>query len=135
VVIGSNLLLESVLGLTNADVGAPQDDLDGSFTGLDTGGGVFDFAGFTAFTGLAAGDTIGGLLVSFDPTGLSAGSYDGEITLQGVSVYTGLADAPLTDLRLLVVAQVVDSVPAPSVVLLILPGWMAFVWIRRRRRA
>ena len=131
---GSSALLSASLSLENTllQAGIPQDALQGAFIGEDNAQGAFSFTYFDAFIGLAPGQSLSDLLVSFDPGSLAAGSYSGSITLDADSVYTGLADLNLTQIRLNVLAEI-SGVPVPHSLLLLVPG-LALVALAVRRR-
>ncbi|TVR84981.1 MAG: VPLPA-CTERM sorting domain-containing protein [Rhodospirillales bacterium] len=79
-------------------VGAPQDNLGGSFT---VGGDiVFATLGFDAFAGLAAGNSIGGFEITLDPQATGVGTYTSFIGLLGLSTFAGLPDLSPEELEL-----------------------------------
>jgi hypothetical protein len=142
IVEGSAGLLGAALNLLNLQVVTAdlvtgivaQDNLAGTFDA--TGNGLFGFANFMDFIGLAAAADLTDLLVGFDPTGLGVGTYTGEMVLAATSTYDGLDDYSLGDVRLRVIASIVGQgdVPEPAIVLLLLPASTSLLWLRRRRR-
>jgi hypothetical protein len=123
--------LSANLALANFLIGGPQDALDGTF-----GFNVDDFTdiGFNPFSGLAAGDSLTGLSVSFDPTGHALGFFSDTITLHPVSENASgqfvRSDVTLTLEGTLTQQQV--SVPEPSSLILIAAGMMILLIGRKR---
>jgi hypothetical protein len=110
VLLNSGPLVAS-LEVRNA-VSGPADLLDGLFNILGTQDFVYN--AFNAFTNLAGGSALGGLTVSFDPTGLGALSDD--IVLVSAGHNGSGYRAGLDDITLRVRANVVSegSVPEPG---------------------
>lgn len=104
--------------------------LNGSFAWVADAG--YGFSG-GPITGLSAGSGNYANVLSFDTTGLAAGTYHGVLTFNGYSNYAGLADLPLSPIQLAVSATIL-AVPEPAV-------WQAMVtglclvgaWSRRHR--
>jgi hypothetical protein len=69
------------LGVQNDALGFPSDTLSGSFT---LAAPAFNLTGFSAFSGVTAGSTHGGLMVSLDTA--TPGTFSGSITLSPQSV-------------------------------------------------
>ena len=124
------------LGVGNTNGGfAYSELLGGSFAqGAGTG---YSFSGAN-FAGIAGGQQQAGDLLSFDTTGLSAGSYSKTITLNAYSSYAGLADRTLAPITLTISALVtggaVGGVPEPASWAMMLAGFgLVGTAVRRRR--
>ncbi len=124
------------LGVGNTNGGFTYSELlGGSFAqGAGTG---YSFSGAN-FAGIVGGQQQAGDLLSFDTTGLSAGTYTKTITLNGYSSYTGLGNLALAPITLTISALVtggaVGGVPEPASWAMMLAGFgMVGVAARRRR--
>jgi hypothetical protein len=134
-----NVVLDSALrtaslAVLNAVLG-PADLLAGMFdlTGAD---GDFSLTGFTAFSGVVAGASFGGLSVGFDPTAL--GRFSDQVVLawygSNAGGYTEVEDPQFV--TLLITGNVVtgQTVPEPSILVLFLTAGGALLVAGRRRR-
>jgi len=119
---GTNPMAE--LGILN-DVLAPADDLSGSFalTASD-----FLLSGFDPFTGLAAGDTHGGLLIGLDSA--TIGMFSGQIVLHPKSVNPQPFSMDLPSITIDLMGEV-TAVPEPSATALVVFGLIALLNLRR----
>jgi hypothetical protein len=129
--LAAALVLNAELAVMN-DVVAPADNVDGLFD--ITGVSLFDIWGFDDFVALAAGDSVGDLLVQFDTTGLGVGVYSQQVFLTPFGWNNSGFRDELAPLVLTLRGEVYDSsaVPAPSALFLILGGVPFFV-VRRWR--
>jgi hypothetical protein len=75
-IVEGQAALTATLGMMN-DAAAPSDSLAGSFT---LAAPDFDLTGFAPFSGVAAGATQGGFIISLDDS--AVGDFAGQITLQ-----------------------------------------------------
>jgi hypothetical protein len=78
-IVQGQAALSATLGVSNM-AAAPADNLAGSFA---LSAPDFGLTGFTPFSGVAAGATQGGLVVSLEDS--DVGTFNGQITLQPVS--------------------------------------------------
>jgi hypothetical protein len=110
---------------------APADDLRGSFD-VSGVGSEFALAGFDPFTGVAAGASVHGFLVSLDSANL--GSFLDTIVLHGAGSNASGFDGVLDDVDLVLKGNVVSlaAVPEPETWLLMLAGLLTTAGIRRR---
>ncbi|MEM8953221.1 MAG: choice-of-anchor D domain-containing protein [Verrucomicrobiota bacterium] len=109
------------------DVLGPADTLAGSWV-LDAAD--FGTSGFTAFSGIEAGDAFGPLQISFLADTL--GSFNGSITLNPRSQNASGFDGALTDVVLNITAEVI---PEPSTSLLTLLAALTLLATRRTRKS
>ncbi|MCG2840389.1 choice-of-anchor D domain-containing protein [Sandaracinobacter sp. RS1-74] len=107
-----------------------SETLGGGFV-LDGGPG-FAFAG-DAFSDLAGGDIDLGNWLSFDSSGLRAGSYESVLTFNGFSRFSGLADQALGPITLNIRATVM-SVPEPASWAMLIAGFGLVGGALRRQR-
>ncbi|TVR98414.1 MAG: VPLPA-CTERM sorting domain-containing protein, partial [Rhodospirillales bacterium] len=119
-------------------VGAPQDDLGGSFT--FGGDAVFATLGFDAFADLAAGGSLGGFQVTLDPAAAGLGTYSSFIGLLGLSTFAGLPDLTPAELELALgylpeLELKVVVTPLPASVWFLGSALVALGAAARRRRA
>jgi hypothetical protein len=125
--------IDGVLRLMNA-VSGPADDLRGSFAASDPID--FGLSGWSSFSGLGAGDILGGLGFSFDARSL--GSFEDVITLSGFSFNASDPDGIRLGRTLTIRATVIDqdgTVPEPGTLsLMLLVGLFAAVAQRHRQR-
>jgi len=124
------------LGVSNTNGGfAFSELLGGSFAQL--AGTGYSFTG-ASFAGLVGGTSLTGDLLSFDTTGLIAGTYSKMVTLDGFSRYAGLSDFNLSPITLTISAQVtggaIGGVPEPANWAMMLTGFGMIGVITRRRR-
>ena len=128
-------MVSTDLGVTNAILASAfSETLGGAFGG---GGGTgYSFVG-APFTGLAGGASDTGNLLSFDYTGLGAGTYTSQLTFNGFSRFPGLSDLTLGPIQVSITAQVnggVGGVPEPAVWLEMIFGLgMVGTFARQRR--
>jgi hypothetical protein len=116
------------------DVTGPADLLAGDFD-FDFGAlQDFDVSGFTAFTGLDAGQMFGGLLVNFDP--LALGSFDDLVFLNATGYNAGgfSADLPRIGLQIRGTVVATGQVPEPGSLVLLMAALAALPFGRRPRR-
>jgi hypothetical protein len=110
---------------------APADDLRGSFdvTGV---GSEFALAGFNPFTGVAAGASVHGFLVTLDSA--NPGTFQDTIVLHSAGSNAGGFDGALDDVDLVLRGKVtqVGAVPEPETWMLMLGGLLAAAGVRRR---
>jgi hypothetical protein len=132
---GNILLGDSRSGMLQLenDIFGPADFLMGAFdlTAIDD----FLFTGWDPFSGLGAGDAIGGLNVDFTSSAL--GLFEDTIAFNGFSYNDSDPNGIAQSRNLLVRVNVIDgnSVPAPGTVLLVLLGLLAMRGQLRHRRA
>ena len=127
---GSNSLAAS-LSLQNGANG-PADDLAGTFdlSGL-MAGGAFTVSGLGSFSGLAAGDSINGLQISFG--GAMLGSFDSVVVLSSLSTNASdPAGLALGNIELHLQGTVV-AVPEPGTWVLMVGGLLLLARVARRR--
>ena len=112
---------------------APADDLDGTYD--LAAAGLFGLMGFDDFAGLAAGDFLRDLVVSFDSTGLGIGIYTGSALLSPVGFNASGFREPLDMITLAFRAQIVDqaAVPAPGVLQLLALSLLVLAGAQHRR--
>jgi len=109
--------------------------LRGSFT--QSGGTGYSFSGNT-FSNLAGGGQNIGNLLSFNTTGLSAGTYAKHITFNGLSQYSGLSDFGLAPITLNITATIngiTGAVPEPSSWIMMIVGFGIVGGALRRKSA
>ncbi|MEO7158888.1 MAG: choice-of-anchor D domain-containing protein [Vicinamibacterales bacterium] len=128
-------IINDDFGVTNAIPNSVFAELlGGSFT---QGAGVgYNFLG-NSFTGLAGGQSNIGNLLSFDTTGLSAGTYTKLLTFTGFSQFAGLGNFNLAPISLSISATITGgtgAVPEPASWMMMILG-CGFVGGALRRRA
>jgi hypothetical protein len=116
--------LEAELGVIN-DVLAPADDLAGSFA---LAAPDFTLTGFDPFTGLAAGNTRGGLLVELDTD--TIGMFSGQITLNARSTNARPFTMDLAPITILLRGEI-QPIPEPATITLLI-SLLAILAVRRR---
>ena len=109
------------------DVLAPADDLTGSFT---IAAPDFTLTGFDPFTGLAAGNTRGGLSVALDTS--MVGMFSGQITLNPRSTNARPFSMDLTPITIFLRGEV-QPIPEPATLWLVFAMLMAFAAAGRCR--
>jgi hypothetical protein len=120
----------ATLSLSNTASG-PADALAGSFSlGALQPGDPFALGGFSNFAGLAAGNTLGGLTVSFG--GLVEGSFDRVLVLNRLSTNGSGPDLNLAAVELRLQGTV-TAVPEPGTWALWLAGLAVLGGLARRR--
>ncbi|MDF1818962.1 MAG: choice-of-anchor D domain-containing protein [Immundisolibacteraceae bacterium] len=125
------------LGLVTADLSflndifGPVDLLDGLFD--DSGLGLFSAVGIGGFNDLDGGDSVSGIMLSFDP--LLLGSFSGNLLLNATAHNaSGFSQDIAINLALAAVVTNGASVPEPATWLLLLVG-LALIGVRPARVA
>ena len=121
--------LLSTLVLGNAATG-PADALAGSWNLAALSSGPFSVAGFSAFTGLAAGSQLAGLTVNFNLA--NEGSFSRTLVLNSFSTNGSGPDLALGAVTLELQGTVV-AVPEPGTYLMMAVGVLAMGSIARRK--
>jgi hypothetical protein len=116
----------ATLSVLNIAAG-PADVLNGSFA---IGAGSFALSGFDAFSGIAAGGSQGGIVVSIDSAGLGDFTQTVTIVANGSNA-SGFVGA-LPDTTLVLHASVV-AIPEPGTYAL-MAGGLLVLWLMRRRQ-
>jgi hypothetical protein len=121
----------ATLSLANVAAG-PADALAGSFdlAGL-LPGDPFALVGFVPFAGLQAGNSLGGLVVSFT-AGTTLGSFDRVITLNTLSTNGSGPDLALAAIELRLLGEIAP-IPEPGTWALWLAGLAVLAGLVRRR--
>jgi len=127
-------MLNTTMALAN-DVAGTADELAGAF---DTSSlADFSFGGWNPFSGLAAGDSVGGLALGYLAS--NAGAFTQTITFNGRSVNTSDPKGILRTAQLVLRGNVMaggggGSVPEPGSISLVLLAAAAAGWSARRRK-
>jgi hypothetical protein len=128
-------LLSATLFVKN-DITGPADLLKGGFT-FDFGGlQSFGFAGFNPFLDIGAGQSVGGLVVTFDP--LALGAFDDLVFLNATGYNASGYSADFGQIGLHVRGTVVQGgqqVPEPGSIVLLTAALAAMFAAGRRRNA
>ena len=127
--------VSSDIGVNNAILASAfAESLGGSFIG-GTGNG-YSFSG-APFANVQGGSSDTGNLLTFNYTGLNAGTYTNTVTFNGFSRFAGLADLSLSPIALNIRAQVTGgaaAVPEPAIWLQMIMGFMIVGGTVRARR-
>ena len=130
-------LVSTTLGVLNANAGLSYSETLGGTFGAGGGTG-YTFAGLT-FSGLQGGSEATPNQLSFNYTGLSAGTYTNSLIFNGYTRFAGLSDQALGPITVNVTARITGgatggAVPEPGTWMMLLVGFGAIgIGLRDRR--